>query len=117
MFNPGKFRARGTVAPNACSVGHPVRWVRGIQQTKPPMNQHKLLKNLLISAAAALSLAAFARADVPLDNEPLQSTTAVGQGLLGQQYATLTYSYIDLDAPTHADDYTFAFNQPLNAGL
>lgn len=75
------------------------------------------LKHLLVSAAAALSLAAWARADVPLDQEPLQSTTAVGQGLLGQQYATLTYSYIDLDAPTHADDYTFGLNQPLSAGL
>lgn len=81
------------------------------------MNQSKVLKNLLISAAAAFSLAAFAHADVPLDKEPLQSTTAVGQGLLGQQYAHLTYSYIDLDAPTHADDYSFGFNQPLSAGL
>ncbi len=81
------------------------------------MNQSKLLKNLLLSAAAALSLAAFARADVPLDQEPLKSTTAAGQGLLGQQYATLTYSYLDLDAPVHADDYTLALNQPLNAGL
>lgn len=81
------------------------------------MKQHSLLKTLLISAAAAFSLAAFARADVPLDQEPLQSTTAVGQGLLGQQYASLTYSYIDLDAPTHADNYNFGFNQPLNIGL
>jgi hypothetical protein len=81
------------------------------------MNQSKLLKNLLISAAAALSLAAFAHADVPLDHEPLQSTTPMGQGLLGQQYASLTYTYVDLDAPVHADDYTLGLNQPLNAGL
>lgn len=81
------------------------------------MNQSKHLKKFILSAAAALSLAAFARADVPLDNEPLQSTTPVGQGLLGQQYASLTYSYVDLDAPTHADEYNFGFNQPLNAGL
>jgi hypothetical protein len=81
------------------------------------MNPFKLLKNLLISAAAALSLAAFARADVPLEQEPLQSTTPVGQGLLGQQYASLTYTYLDLDAPAHADDYTLGLNQPLNAGL
>ena len=82
------------------------------------MNQHKLLKNLVLTAAAALGLTAFARADVPLDKEPLQSTTAVGQGLLGQQYANLTYTYIDLDGTsTHADDYTFALNQPLNTGL
>lgn len=82
------------------------------------MNQHKLFKNILITAAAALGLAAVARADVPLEKEPLQSTTAVGQGLLGQQYAGLTYSYIDLDGTsTHADEYNFSFNQPLNAGL
>jgi hypothetical protein len=95
-----------------------VRWVCGeTKQTKPTMNQFKLIKNLLITAAAALGLAAFARADVPPDQESLQSTTPVGQGLLGQQYASLTYTYIDLDAPTHADDYTFGFNQPLSAGL
>ncbi len=82
------------------------------------MKQNHILKNLLISAAAALSLATFARADVPLaDQKPLESTTAVGQGLLGQQYASLTYSYIDLDAPVHADNFSFGFNQPLNAGL
>lgn len=81
------------------------------------MKQNNLLKNLLLSAAAALSLAGFARADVPLDDQPLQSTTAVGQGLLGQQYASLTYSYIDLDAPVHADNFSFGFNQPLNVGL
>jgi hypothetical protein len=82
------------------------------------MKQNNLLKNLLISAAAALSLATFARADVPLaDQQPLESTTAVGQGLLGQQYASLTYSYIDLDAPVHADNFSFGFNQPLNTGL
>jgi len=81
------------------------------------MKQTNLLKNLLISAAAALGLAAVARAAVPLDDQPLESTTAVGQGLLGQQYASLTYSYIDLDAPVHADNFSFGFNQPLNTGL
>ena len=82
------------------------------------MKQNHILKNLLISAAAALSLATFARADVPLaDQKPLESTTAVGQGLLGQQYASLAYSYIDLDAPVHADNFSFGFNQPLNTGL
>ena len=81
------------------------------------MKPNRLLKTLLISAAAAFSLAAFARADVSPDREPLEATTAVGQGLLGQQYASLTYSYIDLDAPTHADNYSFGLNQPLNTGL
>src|SRR5947209_5034722 len=74
-----------------CALG-----AQGDQTNQVPMNQSKLLKNLLISAAAALGLAAFARADVPFDEkEPLQSTTPVGQGLLGQQYASLTYTYID----------------------
>ena len=81
------------------------------------MKQNHILKNLVISAAAAFSLAVFARADVPLDQEPLEATTPVGQGLLGQQYASLTYSYIDLDAPVHADNFSFGFNQPLNTGL
>jgi len=81
------------------------------------MKQNNLLKNLLISAAAALSLAAFARADVPLDEQPPEPTTAAGQGLLGQQYASLTYSHIDLDAPVNADNYSFGLNQPLNTGL
>jgi hypothetical protein len=95
-----------------------VSWVRGdTNQTKPTMNQNKFLKNLLISSAALLGLAGIARADVPLSEEPLTSTTAVGQGLLGQQYASLTYSYIDLDAPVHADNYSFGLNQPLNTGL
>jgi hypothetical protein len=77
-----------------------------------------LLKNILITAAAACSLAAFARADVPVDNAPLEATTPVRQGLLGQKYATLTYSYHHLDdSPTHADSFAFAFNQPLNTGL
>jgi hypothetical protein len=81
------------------------------------MKQHNLLKNILLAATAALGLAGLARAG-GLDTEPLESTTAVGQGLLGQQYASLTYAYIDLDeVSTHADNYTFGFNQPLRAGL
>ncbi len=82
------------------------------------MKQKILLKNLLISAAAALSLAGFARAGVPLDNPPLEATTPVGQGLLGQQYASLTYSYIDFDeVPVHGDNFGAEYNQPLNTGL
>lgn len=81
------------------------------------MKQQNLIKNLLLSAVTALGLAASAQAG-GLDTEPLESTTAIGQGLLGQQYASLTYSYIDLDdVSTHADNYTFGFNQPLRAGL
>lgn len=88
--------------------------------------KQNLLKNLVISAAAALSLAVFARADVPLEDPAPAATPAetgpamspLGQGLLGQNYATLTYSYHNLDdSPTHADSFTFGFNQPLNTGL
>ncbi|MBL9216502.1 MAG: hypothetical protein JNG83_13580 [Opitutaceae bacterium] len=79
------------------------------------MNQKRILKNIILTAAASLGLAVFARADVPLE-EPMAAPA--GQGLLGQHFATLTYSYIDLDdSPTHADGFTFAFNQPLRAGL
>ena len=81
------------------------------------MKQKNILRTLLLTAAAAFSLAVFARADVPLDHPPL-ATTPVGQGLLGQNYANLTYSYIDLDnSSVNADRFSFGFNQPLNAGL
>jgi hypothetical protein len=79
------------------------------------MNKNNLLQALLL-AGAALLLAGAARAAVPLDN-PV-ATTPVGQGLLGQTYANLDYSYIDLDdSSVHADKFSFGFNQPLHAGL
>lgn len=76
------------------------------------------LKNLLLSAAAALGLAASAQAGGLPDATAMPGdTTPVRQGLLGQNYATLTYSYLALSGPTHADNFEFAFNQPLRAGL
>ncbi len=75
------------------------------------------LKSLLLASALALGLGSAARAD---DMLPVnQSTAAAGnQGLLGQEYGTLTYSYINLDgASTHADSYNFEVNQPLAFGL
>ena len=82
------------------------------------MKQNIILKNLLLTATAAVALAVSARADTPLESTPLESTTPVHQGLLGQQYAGLTYSRIDLDnSSVNADNFEFAFNQPLNTGL
>jgi opacity protein-like surface antigen len=83
------------------------------------MKQNILLKNLLISAAAALALAVSARAGGLPEAAPeaTTATTPVHQGLLGQQYAGLTYSYVDLQGPVNADNFQFAFNQPLNTGL
>ena len=77
---------------------------------------HLTLKSLLLAVTTALGCAATAARAGGLD-EPLTATTPVGQGLLGQQYAGLTYSYIDLDAPVHADNFEFSLNQPLNTGL
>ena len=39
-------------------------------------------------------------------------------GLLGQTYAGLTYSYLNLDgSPVNADNYGFQYNQSLNPGF
>lgn len=80
------------------------------------MNKKNIIKSLIITGAASLGLAVFARADVPLD--PPTATTAVGQGLLGQQYANLSYSYLDYDnTSVSGDNFGFEYNQPLNTGL
>lgn len=74
------------------------------------------LKNILISTAMIVSLAGVARADVPLEQEPVATT--VGQGLLGQQSALLTYHYTNLDdAPVNAQGFNFGVNLPLNTGF
>jgi hypothetical protein len=81
----------------------------------------KTKKSFLTSLALATTLVAglgltSARADVDPAAAPASST--VGQGLLGQVYGALTYSYIDLDGvSSHADDYHFSLNQPLSFGL
>ncbi len=82
------------------------------------MKQNTTLKYLFLSAAAALALAMSARAGGLPEAIPLESTTPVHQGLLGQQYANLTYGYINLgNSPVNADNFEFAVNQPLNTGL
>lgn len=82
------------------------------------MKQKIILKALCLSAAAVLGLAtsAFAGGDGP--NPPPAEPTADLPGLLGQTYAGLTYSYVNLDtSPVNAASYGFEYNQPLNAGF
>ncbi|HKB57540.1 MAG TPA: hypothetical protein VKC51_08110 [Lacunisphaera sp.] len=76
------------------------------------MKHNNIPKTLILAAAMSLGLAASAvAADTPV---PVSGN----MGLLGQTYADLTYSYINLDASSsHADDYHFEYNQPLNAGF
>lgn len=72
-----------------------------------------ILKSFLITAALSLGVAANAQT---ADAAP--SLTSDGQGLLGQTYAGLTYSYLDLRGVSyHADNYGFNYNQALHAGL
>ncbi len=99
------------------SVGVAACFVRSGANKPNHMKQNTTLKYIFLSAAAALALAAFARAgEMPPATQ--EATTPVRQGLLGQNYATLTYSYIDLhNSPVNADNFEFAFNQPLNTGL
>jgi hypothetical protein len=81
------------------------------------MNTSPNIKSLILVSALAFGLGATARAD---DMLPTEKVTAVSgnQGLLGQVYGTLTYSYVNLDdASTHLDNYSFSLNQPLAFGL
>ena len=81
------------------------------------MKSNHSLKSLALATALVAALAVSARADSGLP-APAAADTAVGQGLLGQSYGTLTYSYIDLDGVSgHADDYQFALTQLLSFGL
>ncbi|MES1168591.1 MAG: hypothetical protein ABUL61_05425 [Oleiharenicola lentus] len=71
----------------------------------------------MLILALALGFGSAARADDTLPAEQAAPVTG-NQGLLGQEYGTLTYSYIHLDdTSTHADDYGFAVSQPLAFGL
>lgn len=93
---------------------------RGLtHQTKTNMNKNKnpLLKSLLVAATLALGFGASARGD---DSAIATSPTPAdgGPGLLGQQYSTLSYGYVNFDdTSVHADNYTFEVNKPLAFGL
>lgn len=81
------------------------------------MNTSHRIKSLILASALALGLGATARADEVLTADRVAPASG-NQGLLGQVYGTLTYSYINLDdASSHADNYSFAVNQPLAFGL
>jgi hypothetical protein len=78
------------------------------------MKQNLMLKSLLLAAAFGLAGAARAADGLSAATVPPSGT----MGLLGQTYAGLTYSYIDLNnSSSHRDDYRFDYNQTLNPGL
>jgi hypothetical protein len=75
------------------------------------MKHTTILKSLML--AATLTGVAAMRA-----GEPTPVPASGTMGLLGQTYAGLTYSYVNLDSsPANADNYEFQINQALNAGL
>ncbi len=86
------------------------------------MNLKITLKSRLLLAALAFGLSASARAG---EGPTAATTTAEGPmapalslGLLGQTYAGLTYSHINLDgAPVNADSYGLEYNWALNPGF
>jgi hypothetical protein len=75
------------------------------------MKQNITIKSLFV-AASLLGLSAVSRAD---DAKPAATD---GLGLLGQTYAGLSYSYVNLaTSPVNADRYGFEYNQSINAGF
>ncbi len=75
-------------------------------------------KSLLLATALTLGLAVTARADSSTLPMEQPAPVAGSQGLLGQVYGTLTYSYVNLDnTSTHLDSYDFEVNEPLAFGL
>lgn len=76
------------------------------------MKPNTLLKYLLLTTTLC-GLAWSGRAD---DSAPAPLTGPTG--LLGQTYADLTYSYVNLDASSaHGDVYHFGYNNSLRTGL
>lgn len=76
------------------------------------MKQNIIIKSLLI-AASFVGLVATTRAQETVSTPPAGTL-----GLLGQTYAGLTYSYINLDnTSTNAESFGFEYNQALNSGL
>jgi hypothetical protein len=75
------------------------------------MNQKIILKSILL-AAGTFGFAAAVHAEEPAP-VPVSGTL----GLLGQAYAGLSYSYVNLDrAPVNAATYGVEYNQPLVPG-
>jgi opacity protein-like surface antigen len=77
------------------------------------MKQKNIIQSLFL-AAALLGLSAAARAADSTPAVPASGTL----GLLGQTYAGLSYSYVNLgNSPVNADRYGFEYNQSLTTGL
>ncbi|WP_438480558.1 hypothetical protein [Oleiharenicola lentus] len=80
------------------------------------MNKNTILKSLVTAAALSLTMVASAQSQRAAEAAP--SITSDGQGLIGQTYAGVTYSYINIeDSSVHADSYGFQYNQGLSSGL
>ena len=118
QFNFPKFFYRGTPGPRRFLHGRHSRGKAVTTQQPIHMKNKIILKSLILSAVAALGLApsAFAGGDEP--NTPASVPASGTPGLLGQTYAGLTYSYVDLNrSSSHADDYHFDYNESLKSGL
>ncbi len=93
----------------------------GLKPTNKPrqnMKTNTSLKLLALAASVVLGAGSVARADSALPAEQAAPLAVENQGLLGQVYGNLEYSYINLDnTSTHADAYDFSLNKPLSYGL
>ena len=80
------------------------------------MKQKNILRTTLLAVAGSLSFATAAVAADAASSAPMPASGSMG--LLGQTYAGLTYSYVDLSRTSiHADDYAFELNQALTPGF
>jgi hypothetical protein len=79
------------------------------------MKQKITITSLIIAAAMTLgtTIASAQNANVAVPT-PVETTSA---GLLGSRYTEVSYNYIDLSGPEHADGFVLAFNQPLQPNL
>ena len=81
------------------------------------MKQKNILKPLLVAVTLSLSLAGLARADDILPGEKPAPITG-NMSLLGQSFATLDYTRINLDdTSVNADSYSLEVNTPLSFGF
>ena len=79
------------------------------------MKQHTSLNTLILAAALTLgtTIASAQSANVAVPTPG----PAASSGLLGSRYTEVSYHYVDLSGPAHADGVSLAFNQPLKPGF